>query len=252
MSRPLVFITSCNESPAYGTYSMTRKSYTDAIRRAGCLPLIMSADGSVDDLAEMLDRCDGLLFTGSPSNVHPSLYGKELHPSQPMRDEIRDAWTLPLLRAATEQHIPLLAICRGFQEFNVALGGSLHQRLREVPDFENHMAYETDDLDQRYALAHDVSVREGGMLHRIVGVKHMRVNSVHNQGVDQLAPNLCIEARSDDGVIEAVSPRDAKTFQLGVQWHPEWRSDLDEPSTKIFRAFAAACADRAHKKHLSR
>lgn len=222
---------------------MTRKSYTDAIRRAGCLPLIMSADGSVDDLAEMLDRCDGLLFTGSPSNVHPSLYGKEFHPSQPMRDEIRDAWTLPLLRAATEQHIPLLAICRGFQEFNVALGGSLHQRLREVPDFENHMAYETDDLDQRYALAHDVSVREGGMLHRIVGVKHMRVNSVHNQGVDQLAPNLCIEA---------VSPRDAKTFQLGVQWHPEWRSDLDEPSTKIFRAFAAACADRAHKEYLSR
>jgi putative glutamine amidotransferase len=90
------------------------------------------------------------------------------------------------------------------------------------------------------------------MLHRIVGVKHMRVNSVHNQGVDQLAPNLCIEARSDDGVIEAVSPRDAKTFQLGVQWHPEWRSDLDEPSTKIFRAFAAACADRAHKEYLSR
>lgn len=212
------------------------------------MPLIIPADTQEHELAELLSRCDGLLFTGSPSNVNPALYGKSLHPSQPSQDTMRDDWTLPLLRAAVAHHVPLLAICRGFQEMNVALGGSLHQRLVDVENYDNHHPFDTGDLDGQYAPAHSVSLTAGGLLQRTLGVAQMQVNSLHNQGIDRVAESLEIEARAADGVIEALSVRGSKIFQLGVQWHPEWRAVNDLHSLTIFRTFAQACQENSAKK----
>lgn len=245
IQRPLVLVTSCNESPDYGSICKVRKSYLDAVRHAGCLPLVIPADTMLDEIPDLLVACHGLLFTGSPSNVHPRHYGKSLPCDSTKLDLLRDDWTLPLLRLAMDQEIPLLAICRGFQELNVALGGSLHQQLRDVEPYENHMPYESEIPDEHYAPAHSVTIEPGGMLYSLLGVSGIVVNSAHYQGIDRIAPPLRIEARADDGVIEAVSGPGGGTFQLGVQWHPEWRAAGNPHSSAIFRAFGEACARKA-------
>lgn len=216
------------------------KKYTDAVRLAGCLPALFTTIDGPEELAGLLDIADGVLLTGSPSNVHPSHFGEIVYdPSLPL-DPARDAATLALIPAAIERGIPLMAICRGFQEVNVALGGSLFQAVHEVDGHLDHRGAAHGAPSVVYGPAHPVELEPGGLLAGWLQHTEIQVNSVHGQGVRRLAPGLRIEARAPDGLIEAFSSASAG-FVLGVQWHPEWEARLNPVSTRLFEAFGLAC-----------
>jgi putative glutamine amidotransferase len=191
-----------------------------------------------DAALALLDRLDGLLVPGSPSNVHPSHYNGGDSETPDRHDPERDATTLPLIRAAIARGLPVLAICRGIQELNVALGGTLIQRVHERPDRLDHRGG-PGTLEQKYGPKHPVSAR--GQLARIVGAEAFVVNSLHGQAIETPAPGLAVEAHAPDGTIEAVSMPAARGFVLGLQWHPEWRFAEDPASVRIFHAFGEAC-----------
>jgi putative glutamine amidotransferase len=205
----------------------------------GALPLLIPSTDPPLAIADILASVDGLLFTGAPSNVAPRHYGGAARPGTEL-DEIRDATTLPLLRAAVEAGKPLLAICRGFQELNVALGGSLHQHLHELPGRLDHREPQNVAHDAEYAPAHSIAITPDGVLARLSGLQEAMANSLHHQGVDRLAPGLQCEAQAPDGQIEAVSRPGNRAFLLGVQWHPEWAFAGDPLSRAIFAGFGAA------------
>lgn len=230
-------------------YHALGRKYADAIRLgAQCLPLITPTGGAGDPLP-YLELASGLLLTGSPANVHPSHFGQDVHdPSLPLDPE-RDAVTLPLVHAAISRGLPLLAICRGHQELNVALGGSLHQAIHELPGKRDHREPADAELAEQYGPAHEVDVVPGGRLHGIVGANRIQVNSLHGQGIDRLADGLVAEALAPDGIVEAVSIRAHPGFSLGLQWHPEWQV-MDNPvSVRIFRAFGDACRSYDRARH---
>jgi putative glutamine amidotransferase len=214
--------------------------YIAAIRDgAGAMPLIIPSTNTPLAIADILSAVDGLLFTGAPSNVAPSHYGASARPGTEL-DEIRDATTLPLLRAAVQAGKPLLAICRGFQELNVALGGSLHQHLHELQGRLDHREPQNVPRETEYAPAHAVTFAPDGLLAGLSGLEHAMVNSLHHQGVDRLAPGLKAEAHAPDGQVEAVSIPAARAFLLGVQWHPEWDVVQDPLSRAIFAGFGSS------------
>jgi putative glutamine amidotransferase len=201
-------------------------------------PVLIPPMGAGFDAEGFLDRLDGLLVPGSPSNVQPALYGGPPAPEGEMEDPDRDATTLPLIRAAIARGLPVLAICRGLQEMNVAFGGSLHSRLHLLEGRDDHRG-QGETMEARYQHRHAVATE--GLLRSVTGQQEMMVNSVHMQGIDRVAPGLAVEATAPDGTVEAIRPEGATGFQLAVQWHPEWRFDQDAPSTALFRAFGAAC-----------
>jgi putative glutamine amidotransferase len=227
-----------------------------AIRAVGGLPILIPAVGPEFDeeaamtaaLDRLLDSLDGVLLTGSPSNVEPHHYGGADSRPGTAHDPARDMTTLPLIRHSIERGVPLFAICRGLQEVNVALGGTLHQLVHEVEGRRDHRSPKSPDTDVNYAPAHDIDVVEGGMLHRLLGAGRIRVNSLHAQGVDRLAPRARLEAIADDGQVEAFSVPDAAAFTLALQWHPEHRALENPVSMKLFDAFSAACHDRAERR----
>jgi putative glutamine amidotransferase len=250
-TRPLVGVTADTTSKSsLASHIAGEKYLTAVIDAAGALVLIVPALGERQSSAELVEALDGLLFTGSQSNVEPHRYGGA--PSEPgtAHDPARDATTLPLMRAAIDAGVPVLAICRGFQEMNVVFGGTLHQRVHSVEGYGDHRENENDTLDVQYGPAHSVRLVRDGLLHRLAqGAAEVRVNSLHAQGIERLAPQLVAEAFAHDGLIEAVSVANAKRFALGVQWHPEWRPEADPLSTAIFRAFGDACRARMHARH---
>jgi putative glutamine amidotransferase len=219
---------------------MAAEEYIVAVRDgAGALPLLIAALDPPLAPEDILASVDGLLFSGSPSNVSPRHYGGQEARKGSLQDERRDATALALLRTAVEAGKPVLCICRGFQELNVALSGTLHQAVHEVPGRVDHREKGTA-LDEQYGPAHPVTVAEGGLLARILLQRSFEVNSLHGQGIDKLAPPLHADAAAPDGQIEAVSMPRAKGFVLGVQWHPEWRWAENDISRAIFAAFGAA------------
>jgi putative glutamine amidotransferase len=241
--RPVIGISCCVKS--FGPASLPNHAASDfavraAARFAGAVPILMPALGEAADIAALLDVIDGVLLTGSRSNVNPSLYGGPPHADGTPEDDARDATTLPLIRAAIARGLPLLAICRGFQELNVALGGTLHQKLQDLPGRLDHSAPKTDILSEKMAKAHEVTLTHGGLLHRLAGTRHVMVNSLHNQGIDRLGAGLVTEASAPDGTIEAVRVATAPGFTLGVQWHPEFDCEHDSLSQRIFETFGEA------------
>ncbi len=239
MTLPIVLVTSCNHRFGEHPFHIAGRKYVDAVRLAGALPLI-APPFEVAALDGLLDVADGVLLTGSPSNVHPSHFGEDvLNPALPLDPE-RDAWTLPLVRRALARGVPLLAICRGTQETNVALGGTLHQAVQDVPGFDDHRSREGAPAAEQYGPAHPVDVVPGGLLAGIVGSAAITVNSVHGQGIKALAPGLRVEARAPDGLVEAFSKPTAPGFNLCLQWHPEWQAAGNPVSMQILRAFGDA------------
>ena len=215
------------------------EKYIVAIRDgAGAIPLLIPVLDKPIDLEEILGTVDGILLTGSPSNVAPKIYGGPSPREGVLQDERRDATTLPLIRAIVDHGTPLLAICRGFQELNVAFGGTLHQHVEEVPGRMDHREDKTAPLDVQYAPIHDVTL--SGTLERIAGMNRIKVNSLHGQGIDRLGPALTAEAVAPDGQIEGIRVTGAKSFALGVQWHPEWRFWENDFSKALFAAFGEA------------
>ncbi len=222
-------------------FHMAGEKYIAATRDgARAVPLLIPVLEPPMAPDEILAGVDGLLFTGSPSNVAPHHYGGPALREGVMEDAHRDATSLPLLKAAIDAGKPVLCLCRGFQELNVALGGTLHQHVHEVAGKRDHREDKKADLEAQYGPAHAVRVIDGGLLSRIVREKTFQVNSLHSQGIDRLALSLHADAVAPDGIIEAVSMPGAKGFLLGLQWHPEWRWAENPVSREIFSAFAAA------------
>ena len=225
---------------------MVGEKYVAAVRDgADALPFMIPALGDSLDADAILSRIDGLMLTGSPSNVEPHHYDGE--PSRPgtLHDPHRDETTLRLIERALETGVPLFAICRGHQELNVVLGGKLHQHVEEQAGYQDHRENPDEPLDVQYGPAHDVHLIEGGMLHRLAGADTVTVNSLHSQGIAKLAGGVTVEAVADDGLIEAFVVDGAPGFTLSVQWHPEWKVTENAFSMSIFRAFGDACRSRA-------
>ena len=215
-------------------------------------PFMLPAFGELYALPGLVHKLDGLMLTGSLSNVHPTIYGAEPAEVYEPYDRARDDTTLPLVHEALAQAVPLLAVCRGFQELNVALGGTLHPALHELPGRLDHRAPEHDDPDVKYGPNHSAALTPGGAVAAIAGREELTINSLHRQAVERLAPDLEIEAQAPDGTIEAVSVRDAKAFAIGVQWHPEYKVLEDPFSTKLFVAFGEAARARAEARAAGR
>jgi putative glutamine amidotransferase len=254
--RPLVGVTACLKENGRGGWHHTvgDKYVQAAIHAVGGLPVLIPAIGShlgddetatIEALDRLLDCLDGVLLTGSPSNVEPHHYGGDRSRTGTAHDPARDATTLPLIRHSIDRGVPLFAICRGIQEVNVALGGTLHQLVHEVEGRWDHRSPKSPDMDVNYGPAHHIDIVEGGVLHRLLGERRVMVNSLHAQGVDRLAPRARLEAVAEDGQVEAFSVADAPAFALALQWHPEHRALENPVSMKLFDAFAAACRSRA-------
>jgi putative glutamine amidotransferase len=246
--KPLIGISCC--SKAFGPYEIPNHAASDTYvevtdRVVLGVPVLIPANGEAVDIETLLSRLDGLILTGSRSNVCPEHYGGCPHDKDTPEDQKRDAVTLPLCRAAIAAGMPVVAICRGFQELNVALGGTLHQRLQDLPGRLDHSMPEHPDIRVRHGKVHDVTLIPGGLLYRLTGgVDRVRVNSLHNQGIDCLSPKLSVEAVAPDGTIEAVRVTKAPGFAAGVQWHPEYDYETDPLSRAIFAAFGEAVRAR--------
>ena len=235
-----------HESHGFLYHSIGDK-YTRAVAEAAnCTPVMIPSMIDVLQLDALLDHFDGILMTGAVSNVHPPHYGEQPSADHEPYDHARDATTLKLISRVVERGIPLFCICRGFQELNVVMGGTLETELQRSEGRLDHRAAKNDDTDVRYGPAHMINIRAGGMLERILGKRETMVNSIHRQGIKRLAPGLSAEATAPDGIIEAVSVREARTFAFGTQWHPEYKALNNPDSVKLFAAFGDAV--RAHAR----
>ena len=245
-ARPLIGIPADRRIVGLHPFHMVGEKYARAVLTgAEGIPLLIPALAEELGLDELLTRLDGILFTGSPSNVEPRHYDGT--PSAPgtLHDPERDATTLPLIRKAVQAGVPVLGICRGFQEMNVVFGGTLHQKVHEVPGYSDHRDDESQPLEVQYGPAHDVILEPGGLLRAMADSDRIRVNSLHSQGVDRLGPGLAVEARAPDGLIEAFRVQRAASFAVAVQWHPEWNAMSNPFSRALFAAFGAACKERS-------
>jgi putative glutamine amidotransferase len=249
MLSPLIAVTSDVKTFENYTWHAAPAQYLDAaIRGAHVTPLIIPSFGDAVNMETILSGVDGLLVTGSRSNVHPALYGAEPSEAHEPYDHARDSTSLPMIRLALAKGVPVLAICRGIQELNVALGGSLATEIQNEPGRMDHRAAVSDIQAERFAIRHPVHVKEGSCLADVLGAGPVAVNSVHRQAIDRLANGLQIEAVADDGTVEAVSVIGAKAFAVGVQWHPEYWFASDTPSNRLFKSFGDAARAHAEKR----
>lgn len=225
-------------------HAVGEKYISAVVQAADCLPLLIPVLETPLDVAQILAHVDGIFFPGSPSNVEPNRYAG--NPSVPgtLHDPHRDATTLSLIPRAVEQGIPVLGVCRGFQEMNVALGGTLHQRVHEIAGLDDHREDKEQPLEVQYGPAHDVLLEEGGLLRKLAGADRIRVNSLHSQGVDRLGPDLAVEARAPDGLVEAFRVKSSPGFALAVQWHPEWKVMTNPFSQALFVEFGRAAQQK--------
>jgi len=232
-------------------FHMVGEKYLKALTDGSdALPLMIPALAEEIDDDDLLDQVDGILLTGSPSNVEPHHYGGDPSEAGTVHDPHRDAATLPLARRVLDKGIPLLGVCRGFQELNVVLGGTLHEKVHEVPGYHTHKENPNDSLAQQYGPSHSVNLVEGGLLRSLSSEGNVMVNSLHSQGVARIASGVTIEAIGDDGLIEAFRVDDVPGFALAVQWHPEWQVTQNEFSMAIFKAFGDACRARARQRQV--
>ncbi|WP_284376856.1 gamma-glutamyl-gamma-aminobutyrate hydrolase family protein [Amylibacter marinus] len=207
---------------------------------SGAMPMIFPALPQVNDVDDICATFDGILLTGARPNVHPSEYNEAETPAHGKFDRNRDALALPLIRACVARGIPILGICRGFQEFNVAFGGSLYPEIRDLPGRMNHRMPPEGTLEEKFALRHNVSLIEDGEFAKIFGTNVVRTNSLHGQGIKQAGEGVIIEGTAPDGTPEAIRIADAPSFAMAVQWHPEWRAGFDSVSRPLFETFGAA------------
>lgn len=242
MSRPIIAIPADIRHLDGADWHAAQTQYLSAaLDVADVMSFIVPAFEEGNDVDAILDRVDGLLVSGSATNVHPSLYGVEAKDSDGPFDPARDATSLALIRRAIDRGIPMLAICRGIQELNVALGGTLASEIQEQPGVWDHRKPDDANRDAAYAIRQPVHIREGSCIATHLGMSgEVQINSLHRQAIAKTAPRLQVEATAQDGTIEAVSVIDAKGFAVGVQWHPEYWAHTDAPSRALFEAFGKA------------
>jgi putative glutamine amidotransferase len=251
MRRPTIGIignmTLLNESyPVHAGGTMNTEAIAEV---SGGLPIIIPSDPRYVTVEELLALCDGFLLTGGRPNVHPAEYGEDETEAHGQFDRPRDAVTLPLIRACVERGQPF----RGFQEVNVAMGGTLYPEIRDLPGRMNHRMPPDGSLEEKFALRHPVRFSTGGVFHRLMGAQEVMTNSLHGQGIKRPGPRIVIDGEAPDGTPEAIFVKDAPGFTLSVQWHPEWNACDDPVSRPLFAAFGAAAqawADRGHPARL--
>jgi putative glutamine amidotransferase len=254
--RPLIAISGeLKDLNGFDVHAVGHKYVTSVVEGAGGIPVVLASlgcdqAGGLYPMADLVDRLDGLVLTGGRSNIEPHHYGGEPFRPDTWRDPLRDATTLPLVRTALARGLPLFGICRGIQELNVALGGSLHPYLWEVEGKRDHRMLQTDSIEERFAPRHAIGLTEGGLFSRIardagLDPHTQMVNSLHSQGLNRLGEGVVLEATSEDGVIEAVSVPDAPNLAIGVQWHDEFRDDQNPFNRALFRYFGDAARARA-------
>jgi putative glutamine amidotransferase len=220
---------------------MTHKYITPLVEIAGCVPVLVPTCCGIGDLDAYLDMADGVYLTGAGSNIDPALYGQENLTPEKTQDPDRDRVDIALIRAALDRGLPVFAICRGMQEVNVALGGNIHQKLYAVPGKQDHREDPEAPVAIQYGDSHGVDVVKGSWLATALGRGDIRVNSLHGQGIDRLAPGLEVLGTAPDGVIEAFHAPSLSPFLVGVQWHPEWQAAQNPVSVTLFDAFGQAC-----------
>lgn len=239
MTRPIVVIPCCTKRIDDYIFDAVNRGYSAAVAEAaGCQPLLVPLSAALADVHAILDVADGILLSGSPSNIEPHHYSDEAPVLPDKLDPARDSFTLPLVKTALAEKIPLFAICRGFQEMNVALGGTLFQAVHTVPGKRDHREKHGAPIDERWAPAHPIRLE--GRLKSWIGRDEVMVNSLHGQGVANVAPQLTPQAFAEDGVVEAVMGPEDHPFLLGVQWHPEWKATSNAVSIELFRRFGVA------------
>lgn len=250
MTMPLVAIPACIRHLDSADWQAVQTQYVNAVLKVTkAMPVIVPALETGADLSAVLDRVDGVLISGSATNVHPSLYNADWTEADGPFDPARDATSLNLIRQAIERGIPLLAICRGIQELNVALGGTLAREIQEQPGNWDHRKPPVESRDEMYAIRQPVLIEKGSCMERYLGVSgEVQVNSLHRQAIGEKAPRLQVEAKAQDGTIEAVSVIDAKGFAIGVQWHPEYWAEEDSPSRALFEAFGTAVREYSARR----
>ena len=250
MTRPIVGIIGNSylindEYPAHAAGKMN----IDAISSvSGCMPMIIPCDPQAISIEELMTSCDGFLFTGGRPNVHPEEYGEAETAAHGAFDRERDRIALPLIRACVDRGQPILGICRGFQEVNVAMGGTLYPEIRDLPGRDNHRMPPDGTLEEKFELRHAVTFTKGGVFHDLVGQHEVMTNTLHGQGIKDAGPRVHIDGFAPDGTPEAIYIKDAAGFTLSVQWHPEWNAGLDPVSKPLFQAFGAACQSWAMPK----
>lgn len=255
MSKAIVAIPAdTRELDGYVWHASPEQYATAALEAANVIPLIVPALGldlsGVTDIDAILERVDGVLISGARSNVSPVLYGRQETEIDGPYDTARDGTSLPLIRRALELGVPLLAICRGMQELNVALGGTLASEIQDQPGHLDHRRPVSDDPDERFAIRQEISIEPGCGLETILGGTRAQVNSLHRQAIGELAPRLTVDAMASDGTVEAVSVKDAEAFAVGVLWHPEYWTRTDATSRLLFEAFGDAVRDYAASKNI--
>lgn len=215
---------------------------SEAVARvSGCLPLIIPSDPDLVNVPELMAACDGFLFTGGRPNVHPAEYGHEETPAHGTFDRARDAIALPLIRALVEAGQPFIGVCRGFQEVNVAMGGTLSPEIRDLPGRMNHRMPVEGDLEHKFSRRHPVHLVEDGAFAALFGANQIETNTLHGQGICTAGERVIVEGRAEDGTPEAIRVDGAPGFTLSVQWHPEFRAGEDPISKPLFEAFGDAC-----------
>lgn len=232
-----------NESyPVHAGGTMNSRAVADV---AGCLPIIIPSDPHLVSVDELLELCDGFLLTGGRPNVHPSEYGEAETPAHGDFDRCRDAITLPLVRACVARGQPFMGICRGFQEVNVAMGGTLYPEIRDLPGRMNHRMPPDGTIEEKFALRHAVRFVPGGVFSQLLGAEEVMTNTLHGQGICRPGSRVVIDGHANDGTPEAIYIKDAPGFTLSVQWHPEWNASADPVSRPLFTAFGTAAAQWA-------
>ena len=248
--RPLIGISACRSEEAVHPFNRVSEKYILAVLEPICgIPVIIPAIEDTNPEIDYAHYIDGLLLTGSPSNVRPSEYDGKPSAEGTKHDAARDTTMIPLIKACLNKKIPVLGLCLGIQELNVACGGTLHQRIFDLGNkFDHRMRRDVDDHEKRYRPAHNIKISDGGLLDKITKEVEVNVNSLHAQGIDKIGEGLVIEAVAPDGIIEAVSFKNNDQFALGVQWHPEWPRPIDSFNEKIFKYFGRVCQSYAKKK----
>ncbi|AUQ98424.1 gamma-glutamyl-gamma-aminobutyrate hydrolase family protein [Phaeobacter inhibens] len=231
-----------DEYPAHAGGTMNSEAVAEV---AGCMPLLIPSDPRFLSVEELLESFDGFLLTGGRPNVHPNEYGEAETDAHGAFDRARDAIALPLVRACVERGQPFLGICRGFQEVNVAMGGTLYPEIRDLPGRMNHRMPPDGTLEEKFAMRHIVELTEGGVFHRMFGAAEVMTNSLHGQGIKAPGSRIVIDGTAPDGTPEAIYVKDAPGFTLAVQWHPEWDAANDPVSRPLFTAFGDAVRDWA-------
>lgn len=223
---------------------MTHKYIMPLVEISDCVPLLVPTCCSTADLQQYLDLADGVYLSGAGSNIDPGLYGQENLTPEKQQDRDRDLFDLSLINAAIAQGLPILGICRGMQEINVALGGDIHQKVYNEPGYDDHREDADDPVDEQYGPSHQIELLPGSWFAELMGAERIAVNSLHGQGIDRLGSGLEPLAHAEDGLIEALHAPTLAPFLLAVQWHPEWKANENPHSIKIFQAFGDACRQR--------